>query len=331
MSCERLPQELIDGIFHYLGEDKQALKVSSLVCKAWLYPAYRQLFYYTRLSWYRLAIAYDPRTKSTAAPFIRRLRIRSDSRPEWNETFPSLDGFHSVTSLSLENLPWDEIFPEIRLTISNRFITIVRLELQEVVTTAFSELAQIICTFRSLESLILGSTVWNTSNEASSLLRLPPHLHALELDGAGFTEILEWLCSFGPDLTLRSVCFWNPLERHYHVINKFLRDLGPSLESFRIRLELVGALLPVLALNYGQHHFVQSIFLYVCSTIRTSVSFTSMSGAESKATLGLLHCCRGSFQCTWKRFPSPLFIFRIAVTISSVTASPWNGLTWMPY
>jgi hypothetical protein len=274
---------------------------------------------------------YDPRSKSTAAPFIRRLRVADSlSLHDWNETLPSPNGFHSVTSLSLGNLPWDEIFPEIRLTISNRFITIVRLELQNVVTTAFSELTQIICTFRSLESLILGSTLWHTSDKASSLLRLPQHLHALELDGIGFTEILEWLCSFGQDLTLLNVCFWNPQERHYHVINKFLWDLGPSLESFRIRL--VGALLPVLALNHGQHHFVQqSIAPYVCSTIRSSVSFTSMSGAGSKAKLALLHYCRGSLRCTWKRFPLPFFIFGITVKISSVTVSPWIGVTWMPY
>jgi hypothetical protein len=241
---------------------------------------------------------YDPRWKSTAAPFIRRLRVGDSlSLHDWNETFPSLNGFRSVTSLSLACLPWDQILPDIRLTICNRFIAIFRLELQNVFTTAFSELAQIICAFRCLESLILGQTVWHTLDKASSLLRLPQHLHAMELDGTGFTEILEWLCSFEQDLTLRNVYFWNPQERHYHVINKFLRDLGPSLESFRIRL--VGALLPVLALNYGQHHFVQeSIAPYVCSTIRTSVSFTSMSGAGSKATLGLLHCCQGSFQCT---------------------------------
>jgi hypothetical protein len=163
------------------------------------------------------------------------------STREWNEIFPSLDGFHSVTSLSLATLPWDVILPDIRLTISNRFIAIVRLELQEVVTTAFSEFAQIICTFRCLEKLILSSTVWHTSNKASSLLRLPQHLHALELDGADFTEILEWLCSFGQDLTLRKVCLWNPEGRHCHLINTFLRVLGPSLESFRIRLS--GALL----------------------------------------------------------------------------------------
>jgi hypothetical protein len=247
MGWERLPPELIEGIFDYLRQDKRALKACSLLCKAWLYPAYHRLFYDTPLYWHRLAIVYDAQSKSTAAPFIRRLRfIDSTSPSDWNKTFPSLNGFHSVTSLSISSLPWDKILPDIRLTISNRFFTIVRLELEKVVLTAFSELAQIICTFRCLETLIFGSTVWHTSDKASSLLRLPPHLHALELDGANFTEILEWLCSFEQDLSQRSVCFLNPQENHNQVIDAFLQVLGRSLESFRIRLR--GVLLPTIVI-----------------------------------------------------------------------------------
>jgi hypothetical protein len=191
-----------------------------------------------------LAAVYHPRSKSIAAPFIRRLHIAYTSPHDWNETFPSLDGFDFITSLSLETLPWDKILPEIRSPISNRFFAIVRLKLDNVVTTAFSELAQIICTFRCLEILILGSTVWHISNKASSLLCLPPRLHALELDGSDFSEILEWLCSFGQDLTLRNVCLLNPWEHHYQVINTLLRVLGPSLDSFRIRLAGASQLLP---------------------------------------------------------------------------------------
>jgi hypothetical protein len=247
MSCERLPQELIDEIFHYLGEDKRALKVCSLVCKAWFYPAHRQLFYDTDLTWHRLAIAYHPRTKSIVTPFIRCLHITHIIPRDWNETFQSLDGFHSVTSLSISSLPWDQILPNIRLTISNRFFAIARLELVRVVTTTFSEFTQIICTFRYLENLILGLTVWHISNKASPLLRLPQRLRALELYCLDGTEILEWLCSFGQDLTLRRVCFWDPQERHDQVINTFLRVLGPSLESFRIRLR--SAFLPSIVID----------------------------------------------------------------------------------
>ena len=218
------------------------LKACSLVCKAWLYPAYRRLFYDTRLSWDQLRIAFDPRSGSNAAPFIRRLHLRYDLKCGWNQIFPFLDGFHYVTSLSIAHLGWDGILPATRLTISNRFIAIVRLELQVVTTTTFSELAQIICTFRCLEKLILGFISCNISDKASPLLCLPPHLHALELDGPNLIDILEWLSSFGQDLTLRNVCFLEFNGYHYQVINKFLRVLGPSLESFRMRL--VGALRP---------------------------------------------------------------------------------------
>jgi hypothetical protein len=258
MSCERLPQELIEGIFHYLRQDKRVLKACSNVCRAWLYPAYRLLFYDTSLNWYGLRRVYDPRSKWNAAPFIRRLRIMYASPHDWNEIFPSLDGFQSITSLSFQRLYWNEILPEIRLTISNRFNTIVRLELERVVTSAFSEFAQIICTFRCLESLILGATDWHLSDKASSLLRLPQRFHSLELNNSDLTDILEWLRSFGQDLTLRNVCFLDPWQHYYHIIDTFLRDLGPSLESFRMRLK--GALTTVISLSifiHGQHHFEQ--------------------------------------------------------------------------
>jgi hypothetical protein len=282
-----------------------------------------------------LAAAYDLRSRSIAAPFIRRLHILHyrDLSSFWNGTFSSLDGFDAVTSLSLQCLPWDEILPEIKLTISNRFFAIVRLELEKVVTTSFFEFAQTICTFRCLESLILGSTIWHTSNKASPLLRLPQRLHALELDGSDFSEILEWLCSFGRDLTLRNVCLLNPCDRHEQVFNTFLGVLGPSLESFRLRLG--GALLLSLFeyFLYAQYRFKQeSIVPCVCITMRTSVSFTSRPGAGSETKLGLLHFYRGPFLSTWKRFLSAFIIASGGIfPISPITVSLWNGATWMPY
>jgi hypothetical protein len=300
MGFERLPPEIIEEVFDFLRKNKRLLKVCSLICKAWLHPAYRRLFYDTRLFSSGLAAACDPRSESTAAPFIRCLHITYSSPREWNEIFPSLDGFHSVTSLSIPRLPWDEILPEIRLTISNRFFAIVRLELGLVITTSFSELAQIICMFHCLEKLILGRTVWYTSDKPSSLLRLPQHLRALELRGSDSTNILEWLSSSEEDLTLRDVCILSYWGHRHHVINTFLRDLGPSLESFRIRLK--GALLSFVSLSiviYGRHRFEQeSIGPYVYITIHASVFFTSMSGAASKAILSLPRSCHKSFLCT---------------------------------
>jgi len=233
MSWERLPLELVEGIFDHLQQDRQVLKICSLVCKSWLYPAYRRLFYDTRLSWDQLRVVFDSRSESTAAPFIRCLRIAHDSSHQWNGTFRSLDGFHSVTSLCLESLFWYQILPDMRMTIFNRFNAVTRLELRIVVTTSFSEFAQMICSFRSLESLILGPTDWDIRDNTPST-KLPQNFHGLEFDGNEF-KIFEWLMSFGHDLNLRNVCFLNPRNRQ--VIDTFLRVLGPSLESFRIFLK----------------------------------------------------------------------------------------------
>jgi len=238
MSCERLPPELVEQIFDFLQQDKRALKACSLVCRAWLSPAYRRLFYETRLYSPRLTAAYGSPSKSTAAPFIRRLQIADYKEFFWNKTFPSLEGFDAVTSLYLETeLPWAHIIPEIRSKIFDRFSTVTRLQIQKVVVTEFSELAELICSFRCLETLLLGATEWTTSNNASPSLRLPQNLRALELDRSDLTEILEWFCSFGQDLTLSEVCLLGPWERHCQLINTFLRVLGPCLESFRIRLQ----------------------------------------------------------------------------------------------
>jgi len=233
---KELPIELVEAILDYLHDDKRALKMCSLVCKAWLHPTYRLLFYDTRLSWYRFTTAFDRQSKSTAVPFIRRLHIGYGPPHLWNEILPFLSGFHLITSLTLDTLYWDKIFPRVQSIISNRFTTITRLELQSLFTATFSELAQMICTFRCLENLILGSIYWCRTDTASSVLRLPHRLHALELDGDDLTEILEWFCSFGQDLTLRNLCLLNPWQHDEQVINALLQVLGPSLDSFRIRL-----------------------------------------------------------------------------------------------
>jgi hypothetical protein len=141
-----------------------------------------------------------------------------------------------------------EIRQECQVVISNRFFAIVRLELEKVVTATFSELAELICIFPCLETLILGFTEWHMLTTTSPLLRLPQHLHALELDRSRFTQILEWLCSFGQDLALRTVCLLEPNERHFQAIDTFLQVLGPSLKSFRIRPE--SAFLPSIVICY---------------------------------------------------------------------------------
>jgi len=61
---------------------------------------------------------------------------------------------------------------------------------------SLSQVAPMICPFRSLEALILGSIGWRSIDRPSSLLRLPHRPHALELDNSQLTLILEWLCSF---------------------------------------------------------------------------------------------------------------------------------------
>jgi len=261
---ERLPLELIEAIFDSLQQDKRALMVCSLVCKAWLHPSYRRLFNDARLNWDQLRSAFgnyllDPRPVSIAAPFIRRLHIRCDSTDQWNFDFLLYGGFHSITSLSLNTFRLDKIYPAMQRTIVDRFKTITRLHLQKVVTSSFSKLARLICAFRCLENLILGKTVWYKSNKPSRSLRLPPRLHALEFDGDKFTGILEWLGSFGQALTLRNVSFLKPCEDHYQVINTFLRVLGPSLESFRIRLEGASLSFVIFAQRqYGRHHSEQA-------------------------------------------------------------------------
>ena len=248
MTCARLPQELIDDIFDYIYHDQRALKRCSLVCRAWLCPARRQLFSNATLNSRQVANLFKPESCSVVAPFVRRLHITNCPTDFWNETFPSLVGFQAITSLSLTHLPWHEMFSRVQSMFLNRFIAISRLHLQRVDTIAFSHLAQIICDFPCLETLILDYTEWRKSDIASSALALPRHFRALELQSPQIIELLQWLCSFGQRLALRTVCLHDVRRDHCSIINTFLGVLGPSLETFRFHL--AGISPPPLSLLY---------------------------------------------------------------------------------
>ena len=236
MSCARLPQELIDDIFDYVYPDQWTLQRCSLVCKAWLCPARRQLFSNAILSSHRVANLFGPESCSVVTPFVRRLHITSCPTNFWNETFPSLVGLQAITSLSLAYLPWQEMLPRVQSMFLDRFVAINRLHLQRVDTIAFSHLAQLICGFPCLETLILDYGVWRKSEIVSSALSLPRRFRALELVSSGIIELLEWLCSFGQRLALHTVCLHDARSEHCSTINTLLRLLGPSLESFRFHL-----------------------------------------------------------------------------------------------
>jgi hypothetical protein len=231
-----VPQELLDNIFDYLQQDKRSLKKCSLVCRAWLYPARRQLFPDATFNSRQIAISFHRKSRSAIARFIRRLTIVNCPTEFWNDTFPSLDGFQDVTSISLTHLPWREMLPRVQLTFLNQFAAINRLHLQRVDTVAFSHLAEIICSMRCLETLVLGFLVWRKSDVAPVDLFLPQRFRALELQSSEIVEVLQWLSSFDERLTLRAVCLQDVNWDHCQTINTFLRVLGSSLETFRFHL-----------------------------------------------------------------------------------------------
>jgi hypothetical protein len=126
MSCSHVPQEVLDDIFDYLHQDKRELKRCSLVCKAWLYPARRQLFSDATFNSRQIAISFHRNSTSIIARFIRRLTIANCPTEFWIDTFSSLGGVQDVTSVSCTHLPWREMLPQVRLTFLNHFAAINR-------------------------------------------------------------------------------------------------------------------------------------------------------------------------------------------------------------
>ena len=227
----RLPLELIAEILDCLCGDKKTLAVCSLVCKIWTRPARYRLFEKVAIHPRILGKVLD--TGSAAMPFIQRLFLTPSylGSPFYNKILPRLVGLESIRSLSLTYFFWPDLNPEAKIAFFTHFAAIVRLHLQFVKTSTFSQLATIICAFSCLETLVVNGTQgWSHAGPPPSVLRFPRNMRELELRINNTNVFLEWLLSFPTTPALQTVYLHGALSEE---INPFLQALGGSLEVFR--------------------------------------------------------------------------------------------------
>ena len=228
----RLPLELIAEILDCLCGDKKTLAVCSLVCKIWTRPARYRLF--EKVAIYPRVLLQLGSARATL-PFIRHLFLTPSlgclGSPFYNKILPRLVGLESIRSLSLTHFYWPELKPEAKIAFFAHFAAIVRLQLQVVKTSTFSELATIICAFPCLETLVVnGAQGWSDADPPPSALRLPRNMRELELRINNTNVFLKWLLSFPTTPALQTVYLHGALSEE---INPFLQALGGSLKVFR--------------------------------------------------------------------------------------------------
>lgn len=231
----RLPPELVDIIIDHLHNDKRSLAACSLVCKEWRSSARYHLFANITL---KPTEAKDPDFLTSApkvVPFIRHLHLdyRSLGFPGfWGQTFPALVGFDSIKSLALTFSSWNPMDLEARSALVTQFPNIVRLQLNRLLANQFSELADFICSFNRLETLVADAPEWAVVDSPPTALRLPRNLHALALGSCEKDVVLGWLVSLNDAPVLRRIYLTSLRGTAIQDLSKLLRAVGPCLEDF---------------------------------------------------------------------------------------------------
>ena len=234
MAAAYIPQELIDAISDLLHDDKDALAACRLVCRAWSMslPARDHLFRQVCLDVPRMRTL--SQFGAPLTPFIRFLHLKDPVDFDgWNEALPLL-GLHHIRSLAVTYMPWHEIASNAQSAFLRQFADITSLRLSRLEFSSFSELVRILGSFVRLETLVLNSI----SYSGASVWNLPPpprhslcNLSRLELRSCQVDDVLAWLVSFQPMPPLHTVYLHGIRSDACRVLGKFLRALGPSLET----------------------------------------------------------------------------------------------------
>jgi hypothetical protein len=242
----QLPTELIEAILDHLYDDKKSLKVCSLVCKDWIHPARRLLFY----KWTIFIPHYifgrtvaeevnQPLRISTALPFLRHLCIDSYRGPrDWNAILPLLVGSNHLRTVHLlSGCPYtltshSHTFSALVRTFSG----VVNLCLEKVEFRGVLCLARLVCALPYLQALSIKRAVISDRSRRKSDrpplkgYKPSPRLVALELDMPGMDNVLQWFLTLEVPHVFRSICLHHSRKNDPDVTHKFIASLDKSLE-----------------------------------------------------------------------------------------------------
>ena len=239
----RIPVELIDAVFEHLKDDKPALIACCLVCKAWVHSSRRLLFDSLILRYRNSGFPPRPTTTGTwplaISPYIRRLFLVEELPPiAWNDLLPRIRTLQNLRSFTVTSLPHEILHHPSLIT---SFDTITRLHLSVGRFASFAHLAQIVCIFRHLDTLILSHAQWPRSGPPSAILSPSHTLRALELLDCDWVAFLQWLMSCDHAPTLHSLCVRGSFRYggNAALLSQILKALGSHLEKLWLGPEII--------------------------------------------------------------------------------------------
>jgi hypothetical protein len=231
---DRTPREIFDIVLDHLHDNRQALKVCSLVCKSWLsasrYHLFRSLVVRSRQS----------------EKFGQVVTHRFSTLPNYVIHFTLGDSIDAVGSYFTPKLKLIRLIPRLSQMKSLRicsvnveacrewrtlgsFTNVTDLEISFVRMSTCGNLLDLLAAIPSLEKVFLGEIFWNSIGELPSP-RSFRHLRSLSVHCDKHTDILGWLSKEShPALSLLSV----PARI---VSGKFLQAAGGSLQELKLKM-----------------------------------------------------------------------------------------------
>jgi hypothetical protein len=208
------PQELSDQIINHLRDDMASLRACSLVCWSWFYSSRIHIFRTLAVTSKTLALmgAFITETfRCTIPPYVRRIEfqgIHSSSSPQGPTGFGPLSHFTS---------------------------TLTHLHLHQASFNNFLELLDLICSFRSLQSIGLDHIDYlkKTTTDQGVAVRkrvLPPFVDSLRIRDTPLRAFLSWIISHPvpPKVTTLDM---GPIEEDdVHYVGRLMSLLGPDLQ-----------------------------------------------------------------------------------------------------
>jgi len=251
----RMAPEVFDMILDNFHQSKQDLSTCSVVCKAWLpvcrYHLFAVVSYHAKFAH---LLASSTHASLTISPYIRTITLKGPlaQHKENNLLIDSILSLPKVTSLQIEKLNWDSVCMKPPSSLGSSTLRgLLSLNLRQVDFASFSELADFLGLFTSLQRLALENVSWDRigcrSGERATFLS-SPSLKNLRVIFSNNRTILNWLhhgivtdavlesgtayhCSF-PHLTMLS--FPDILPGEADIMGAFLNSLGDSLEYLEL-------------------------------------------------------------------------------------------------
>ena len=256
----RMAPEVFDMILDNFHQSKQDLSTCSVVCKAWLpvcrYHLFAVVKYHAEFAY---LLASSTHASLTISPYIRTITLKGPlpQHQENNLLIDSILSLPRVTSLQIEKIGWDSVCvkPPSYFTLGlwgpSTPRALLSLNLRQVNLPSFSELADFLGLFTSLQNLTLEDVSWDgvgcRSGEGATFVS-SSSLKNLRVTFSNNRIILNWLYhgivsnamvesgtteprSF-PHLTMLS--FSDILPGEADILGAFLDSLGDSLECLEV-------------------------------------------------------------------------------------------------